>query len=321
MKKIAIYEINEVPWQVVDYYLEKRPKAYLAKFIGNSTNFITETKDSGELHPWSTWPTLHRGVTNDTHNIRSLNQDLSAADDYPPIWEILNTAGVTTGICGSLQSYPPRMNSSMSFHIPDTFSAGSETKPQCYSPFQAFNLKQTGDNNAQASGITATDIFSVFGLLRAGVKLSTLVKIGLHVANEFRNPLYKRRRSLLQPLVAFDVFKHCLKNQNQAQFVTFFSNHVAGIMHRYWKYSFPKEFDYSLESKTDYFHSESLMIAMDLFDSQLKELDRWALRNDYELVLCSSMGQEAIDRGEYVREAKISGLSQINQALGYTGEI
>ena len=31
----------------------------------------------GELHPWSTWPTVHRGVTNETHRINFINQDLS----------------------------------------------------------------------------------------------------------------------------------------------------------------------------------------------------------------------------------------------------
>ena len=32
--------------------------------------------DEGELHPWSTWPTVHRGVNNNLHKIRFINQDL-----------------------------------------------------------------------------------------------------------------------------------------------------------------------------------------------------------------------------------------------------
>ena len=47
--------------------------------------------NKGELHPWSTWPTFHRGVTNTLHNINYINQDLSEINSiYPPIWLLLN---------------------------------------------------------------------------------------------------------------------------------------------------------------------------------------------------------------------------------------
>ena len=47
------------------------------------------TEDDGELHPWSTWPTVLRGVNNNIHNIRFINQDLRCSKFYKPIWEIL----------------------------------------------------------------------------------------------------------------------------------------------------------------------------------------------------------------------------------------
>ena len=88
MNKIILYELNEVSWKVVNFYLSKRKDTYLEKLIKSSHKFTSMTYDSGELHPWSTWPTVHRGVSNDSHNIRFINQDLSYSNQYPPIWEI-----------------------------------------------------------------------------------------------------------------------------------------------------------------------------------------------------------------------------------------
>ena len=78
------------------------------------------------MHPWSTWPTLHRGVSNHLHGIKYINQDLNKAKKYPPIWEILVKNNLNVGIFGSLQSYPPKLNENYSFYLPDTFAPGPE---------------------------------------------------------------------------------------------------------------------------------------------------------------------------------------------------
>jgi len=315
MKRILCYEINEVPWRVVDFYVSKRPGSTLASLLPISHQFTSNTVDSGELHPWSTWPTLHRGVSNDVHGIRFLNQDLSGAKNWPPIWDLLAKSGVSVGIFGSLQSYPVVQHENILFHIPDTFSAGNETHPSKYSAFQAFNLKQTGENKAVASKLSLDDAKSAFSLLRSGISIGSLSTVARHLIEEKRNPLNKRRRTLLQPVLAFDVFLDCLKNV-QPQFVTFFSNHVAGIMHRYWKYTFPEDFDYSLtNSAEDKFHSNSILVAMDLLDKQLEKLLDVCDKHEYELILVSSMGQEAIERGEYIPELRLNDFSQFKRFL------
>ncbi len=304
-RKLLCYELNEVPWPVIDFYLQRRPHSALASLLGNADQFSSHCVDLGELQPWSTWPTLHRGVSNEVHKINFLNQDLSNAEAWPPVWQHLNAAGVSTGIFGSLQSYPAVHHPQMRFHVPDTFAAGSETVPPRYVPFQSFNLKQTGDNKAVASRVGFGDLKEALGLFNTGIRPTTWLKVAKHLFDERRNPLYKKRRALLQPALAFDVFLDCLKNE-KPQFVTFFSNHVAGIMHRYWKYSFPEDFDYTLQdTETDRFHAESILVAMDIFDAQLAELQAFSAANDYDIVILSSMGQEAIDRGEYVPELRM----------------
>lgn len=100
----------------------------------------------------------------------------------------------------------------------------------------------------------------------------------------------------------------------------FFSNHVAGTMHRYWKYAFPEDFGYTLKSTAfDQFHSQSILKAMDIFDKQLGSIENFAEKNGYDVVVCSCMGQEAVERGEYIPELKLDNEAKVAKALGFTG--
>ena len=112
----------------------------------------TITNDSGELHPWTTWPTLHRGVNNELHRIQFINQPLKEASKYPPIWEILQKNGLNVGVFGSLQSYPPIKSKNISFYLPDTFAPTDDAYPKILKNFQSFNLTfQTLSNPGSSS--------------------------------------------------------------------------------------------------------------------------------------------------------------------------
>ena len=106
-KNLIIYELNEVPKKIIDYYVKIKPDSNLNKLIIKGTFIETTTDDIGELHPWSSWPTVHRGVDNSMHKIKFINQNLEIAKNYPPIWELLIKEKISIGIFGSLQSYPP----------------------------------------------------------------------------------------------------------------------------------------------------------------------------------------------------------------------
>ena len=312
---LLFYELNEVPWRVIDRHVERRPDGHLARLLARSDQYVTHCPDRGELQPWSTWPTLHRGVGNEVHGIEFLNQDLSAAAAWPPLWRLLADAGVPIGVFGSLQSFPPETGEHVRFHVPDTFAAASETHPPRYEAFQGFNLRQTGENKAVASRLGAGDVLAATGLLRSGIRVSSALRVARHLVGEAREPLYRKRRSLLQPVLAFDVFMDALR-RGRPRYATFFSNHVAGIMHRYWKYSFPEDFDPRPEDgPTERFHARSLDVAMDLFEDQLGALLEFGGRHGYEIVVCSSMGQEAIDRGEYVPEIRLSDFERFRARL------
>ena len=67
-KKVVFYELNEVPRKVLVDYTQANPRSALAQIYRHSAFYETVTADKGHLSPWITWPTLHRGVTNEKHH-------------------------------------------------------------------------------------------------------------------------------------------------------------------------------------------------------------------------------------------------------------
>ena len=81
-KKLIIYELNEVPIRVLKEFILNNPKSSFSNLVKNGIIKKTTTFDEGELHPWSTWPTVHRGVNNNIHQIKFINQSSSEGKQY-----------------------------------------------------------------------------------------------------------------------------------------------------------------------------------------------------------------------------------------------
>lgn len=88
-------------------------------------------------------------------------------------------------------------------------------------------------------------------------------------------------------------------------------------MHRYWKYAFPEDFGYRAESEADAFHAHSLVVALDYADEQIGFLRQYVDERKGRLYIVSSMGQEAIDRGEHAGEIRIEDLERFVRGIGY----
>ena len=204
------------------------------------------------------------------------------------------------------------------FYVPDTFAPGPETIPSRYSCFQRFNLRQTQADRAIAKPIKLDGslLTDLIGMMRNGLTLKTVARLATQLLLEMGAPIRRVRRPILQAPVAFDIFRDAL-TRTEPEFCTFFTNHVAGIMHRYWKYSFPDDFHYQLNGKVDAFHGESLRIALDHADDQIGFLKSYVDRRQGRLYIASSMGQEAIHREQEI-EVHIENIERFATAIGFT---
>ena len=153
MKNIILFEINEVPFRVIDQYCDMRPQSTLARVLSRSRQYETVTEDSLALDPWISWPTMHRGVPDEKHQILHLGQVLDEVDvQYPPIWRLLKQAGVSVGVFGSLHSSAvPDDAADYSFYVPDCFDNEVYAQPRSLETFQEFNLRMTRDSARNVS--------------------------------------------------------------------------------------------------------------------------------------------------------------------------
>ncbi|HTI78641.1 MAG TPA: hypothetical protein VL634_26800 [Mycobacterium sp.] len=295
-RDVILYELNEVPWSIVDYYVERRPKSNFAALIDGGQSLTTRHSDDPKLQglqPWRTWPSLHNSTYD--HNSFDLGQD-PATFRGEPIWDVAERAGLSVGLFGPLQSWPARQFRHGGFYVPDTFSQDSKTYPASLSSFQAFNLAMTGQN-----GFTSDAALNPQSLLKTGVDLlrqgltpSSATTLATHLVHEVRDERYKQLRASMQVLPSFDLYWR-LHRKHQPRLSVFFTNHVASMMHRFWGDAVPGYTD-EHEYVADDVYGSFIMTAMDFTDRQLGRIRKYMSSHPNSmLVLAASMGQGPVD--------------------------
>ena len=83
------------------------------------------------------------------------------------------------------------------------------------------------------------------------------------------------RRRTYQSVISFDVFFQQL-SRSKPDFVTFFTNHVASSMHRYWAASFPGDYD-NFKFSNDWVdtYEDEVLWTMQKADEMLERLGRF----------------------------------------------
>ena len=295
-RRVILYELNEVPWYIIDYYTERRPASALSTLLSSATSLTTLCEDPEPLQPWRTWPDFHNSAYTPEHQSYDLGQDPASFRGIP-MWRAAEEADKVIGLFGPFQSWPAREPSSGGFYVPDTFARSSETVPAELGRFQAFNLAMTQDNTFNPEGqLSPLELLRVgTDLVRLGLTARSASAIAWHLVSELRDSRAKASRSVMQALPSFDLYWK-LHRDYAPDLSIFFTNHVAGMMHRYWGDGVP-EYESSSQYRADPVFATFLVKAMDVFDHQLARILTWMRhRPDVLLIVASSMGQFAIDK-------------------------
>jgi hypothetical protein len=301
--KIIFFELNEVPYKVIHHFCKLYPESNLAKVLSKGRKYETWSEDQGHLSPWVTWPTVHRGVTNEKHFISDFGQDLNDQEkQYPAIWNILAKNGINVGLFGSLHTYPlPEHTENFSFYVPDTFAAGSECFPKKLEAFQKFNLAMARDNsrvvNRKIPGKEAIQF--LMNLPDMGMRFKTAAEIATQLVDERVNKWKVVRRRTYQSIIGFDIFYKQL-NAKKPDFATYFTNHVASSQHRYWAAAFPEDYE-SIKLGREWIetYNGEIVYTMKKADEMIGRLVKFIEKNpEYSLWVLSSMGQQAVEARE-----------------------
>ena len=241
MAKIILIELNEVPEIIFRRSFLKNK--YNRKI--NDFDFIpTYSSDKGHLHPWVTWSTVHRGVNNEIHKIKEINDFSEDLDiKYPTVMSSLADEGYKVGIFGSLQSSGIKQNclSKYCFIVPDAFSNFYNCKPSSVTDLNRLNLIMSRSSarvvNKSLPRLTVT-LKGLISYLRHAYRGRAILRIVKQLTTEIFMPWVKTRRRNLQADILFDVFMDLLQT-HKPDLSTFFSNHVASNMHRFWEATYP----------------------------------------------------------------------------------
>ena len=241
---------------------------------------------------------MHRGVANIDHEISQLGQDLTKVNqDFPDVFSHLTKSNITVGVFGTLQSYPlPKNLTNYSFYVPDTFANSPECFPSQLDIFQKFNLAMMKHNGRNvSSNLALKDATRFFAKAKSlGITFNTLSNLTNQIISEQfnRDRLVRRRTSQIE--IAFDLFyKNQVATNPDVSF--FFTNHLASSMHRYWPSIFPNDYPEGIFEK-DWCDRWKMEIphAIKIANFQLSKLMHFCDLNKNELIVCSSMGQEAV---------------------------
>ena len=324
--KVILFELNEVPYKVIHHFCKLYPESNLAKVLSKGRKYETYAEDMGHLSPWITWPTVHRGVTNEKHFISDFGQDLAEQEkEFPAIWNILAKKGLKVGLFGSLHTYPmPDSMENFSFYVPDTFAAGSECFPKKLETFQQFNLAMARDSSRVVSNrIPGKEAINfLIKLPDMGLRFRTATDIAAQLVDERVNKWKVVRRRTYQSIIGFDIFYKQLET-HRPDFVTFFTNHVASSQHRYWAAAFPDEYE-SLKLGREWVetYNGEIVYTMKKADEMIGRLAKFVEKNpEYSLWILSSMGQQAVEAKEIYTDLFVTNAKKFmdNFNLGANG--
>lgn len=314
-RPVLLLEINEVPWRVIDRALDVGRFPALTRFFRAARTWTTQSHDTGELSPWVTWPSLHRGLTNEEHGVRNLGQDVSTFAGIP-IWEEVRRRGHDVGVFGSMQSWPPTDPGPGGFFVPDTFAPDERCIPASVAPLQALNLALVAANGrvvkrdmpklplAAAAGAAA---------LRLGLPPRLAARVARQLVEERLVPARVTRRPIYQTILFWEVFKRLFRPEAAPTLTTFFTNHVASAMHRYWADFFPEDFP-GRPARPEY--ASTLWFALEVLEEMMVDVERMRSRRpDLTVVFASSMGQAAVHREHHGRELVLRSVEELMKTL------
>jgi hypothetical protein len=317
-----LFELNEVPWRILDHWTATRPDSALARLLPRSERFTTRTEVYGHLSPWRTWPTLHRGVDEPEHGIQELGQDLAAADRrHPPVWQVLADHGVRVGVYGSLHAWPlPGDLSPYAFFVPDPFAPDASAHPASVMPFQDINVRLSRESARNVSDrLPWREGLTLLGALpRLGIRHATLAAAAGQVLDERRRPWRRVRRRTYQSVLGFDVFRRLL-HTTRPGFATFFTNHVASAMHRYWAAAFPGDYaTHELDAEWRERFAGEIDFALGWADRWIADLAAHVdAHPGASLWVASSMGQAATATRRVGTQLDLVDVGRFLDALGF----
>lgn len=225
MQKLVFWELNEINFDYVKYYINKGKLPNWKKFIEEHGLYTTiSEKKYEELEPWIQWPTVRTGMDYAEHGVFRLgDMEGSAVKQH---WEILEEKGYSVAAISPINGANNTKNSP--FWIPDPWTH-TKVSGDGFVQRIAKAVTQAVNDNAQEKLEVSTIIAILEGLLTK-TQLNSWTQYLQGIAGALKKQHWSKA-VVLDRLLA-DVFIHLWKKY-KPDFSTLFLNAGAHIQHHY----------------------------------------------------------------------------------------
>ena len=193
------------------------------------------------ITPWIIWPSVYTGMKPSEHGIIAFGQDTTPIQGRC-IWDVLDRTGVSTGVFGSLLSFPPRNAGSARYYVPESLADDPDCFPEEARPVQEFSVFTSRNYSESFARQYCEATRLLLKSTRSGVRTGTVVRTLLQVPREIlQGDAHVPERAMIQSYILTDAFKS-LYSRHKPRFATLHLNNVAYMQHRYWRAAEPGRF-------------------------------------------------------------------------------
>ncbi len=180
---VLFLELNEADRYWIDKFVGEGKLPVFGRLFADGKCLTTSIPDFDPqadrawrtITPWIIWPSIYTGMKPSEHGIIAFGQDTTTIQGRC-VWDVLDKAGVSTGVFGSLLSFPPRNAGSARYYVPESLADDPECFPDEARPVQEFSVF-TSRNYSESF---ARQYYEATRLLlkstRSGVRTGTVVR-------------------------------------------------------------------------------------------------------------------------------------------------
>lgn len=294
-KNLLLIELNEVNFDVVDFYIKKNPGKFpsLENLMDGSNIRTKSEKNYEKLEPWIQWVSVHTGLSYEEHSIFRLGDIVCSK--VPQFFEVLEQNGIDVGNISAMNA--ENRLTKPAYFIPDPWTK-TATDGSFWSKALAQAISQAVNDNAQ-SKITLISVFAlVFGLVR----FAKLRHYSLYLKLALNSRKASWRKALFLDLFLHDVHMGLL-DLKKPGFSTVFLNAGAHIQHHYFLNSKAIKEITDLRNPSWYI-PETLDPFADMLEVYETILGEYIKLNNSELIIATGLTQKPYNQIEYYYRLK-----------------
>jgi len=246
---VLFLELNEADLYWIDKLAAAGKLPVFRRLLGEGVCLRTSIPDFDPdadrawrtITPWIIWPSVYTGMKPREHGIIAFGQDTTPIQGRC-IWDVLDKAGVQTGVFGSLLSFPPRSAGAARYYVPESLADDPECFPDEARPVQEFSVFTSRNYSESFAGQAVEATRLLVRSMKSGVRPGTVLRTLLQMPCELlRGDAHVPERAMIQSYILTDAFKH-LYARHRPRFATLHLNNVAYMQHRYWRAAEPDRF-------------------------------------------------------------------------------